>query len=187
MRQIDLTPREARMLRGTLANSTEGYDNLDLLKFDWMAKKLAVLAGDFNIKMDELGREEKRIRRAQLRGQVTKVIDGKAIVLTKEAAREATEEALMGVRYDMEDLQEEADKESAKPWFLEEADYKLVKDKLTGVKWLATDEARPVVIGILKALEDPPQVEPSAATASLEPEAKAEPNTHKRKVSLVEA
>ena len=174
MRQIELSPREARMLRDTLAANQEGYDYPDLKKLDWLCQKLTALMGEYGAKMVEFGREERRIRKSLSRGQITQA---------------AADEALAGVRYDVEDLNEEADKADPMPWFLEEADYKLVKDKLSGVKWIGLEDMRSLIIGMMEAIEEAKQVEPAAVAAPLESEAKAEPepNAHKRKVSLVGA
>ena len=138
MRKLNLTQRQARLLRDNLVGNPAGYDYLDLCRLDNLAKRLTVLQGDFGLQMAELVRQEKRIRRELARGEIS---DEKA------------SSQLLDLRFAVEDLQEEADGIQVS-LSLEDGDYKLVSDKVTSVEtWLATDELRPVIIGMMEAIK----------------------------------
>ena len=140
MRIITLNQRQARILRQNLTNNQDGYDYTDLLRIDYLAKRMNTLLGDYAAKIAELAREEKRINRALARAS--------------DAEREKLQREMMGLGYDVADLDEAAELVEV-TFRVEDGDHKLILDKLEAVgRWAATDELRPVIIGIKEAVKN---------------------------------
>ncbi len=150
MRRIVLNARQARLLRDHLTGNHD-YDYLDLMRLDNLAKKLTELQGAYGEKMAELARDEKKLRRRGLRG-------------------EPIQDALLAMQYDVEELNDEAETVEV-VLSVEDGDYKLIRDKLDSVqRWVATDDLRPTILGMLKAVteaesEGPVALHPSVKAA----------------------
>lgn len=141
MRTIQLTQRQCRLLRDNLTSQESGYDHLDLRRLDALAQKLTTLQGDYAVRMAELARDEKRLRRQFDRKQITE---------------EAANQSLRNIAYEVEDLHEAAEVVQVE-LVVEDGDHRLILDKLDAVqRWLATDELRPVILGMLDAVRNAP-------------------------------
>jgi len=140
MRTINLSQRAARMLRENLTSSQEGYDYVDLLRLDRLAKTLTGLQGEYADGMAELGRRERQLRRRMARA-------------TSPAELEAATKELQGLFFEAEDLNEAGGLVEVELQ-LEEGDYRLVLDKLESVgRWMGSDELRHLVIGMVEAVK----------------------------------
>lgn len=152
MRQINLNQRELRMLRDTLTAKEEGYDYTDLLRLDFLAKKMTSAMGEYATAMAELAREEKQIRRKHRKGEATDLELNKA---------------LNRIRVDVDEAHEAAEAAQVQ-YRLEDGDWKLVVSVLEGVqRWTATDDIRETIMGMRDAvgkaevLEEKPDGNPS--------------------------
>lgn len=144
MRVIELNRRQARVLRENLTSNQEGYDFTDLCRLDNLAKKLTTLQGEYAERMAELAREEKSARRLLVRA-------------TTPQETEAANRKLLTIQFEAEDLHETAEAVQIE-LKVEDGDYKLITDKVDNVgKWLATDEMRPTIIGMVQAIKDAKQ------------------------------
>ena len=143
MRTINLNRQQARLLRHQLTQNPVGYDFLDIQRIDYLANKLTELQGEYGIRMAELAREEKQARR----------------LIAKGIDVEDNNAAITDIIFEVEDLDEEA--EAGNVLFtVEEGDYKLIKSKLDAQdSWLANDEIRRVIIGMVDALTNAEQSE----------------------------
>jgi hypothetical protein len=135
---VKLTQRSARLLRDNLTSNQEGYDFLDLLRLERLAKQLTDLQGDYAVQMAELGREEKQIRRQAAREQISEAEANKA---------------LQNISFEADDLHEAANG-VAVDFEIEDSDHRLVLSKLDAVnRWLGNDELRPIIIGMMEAVK----------------------------------
>ncbi len=169
MRQIKISQRQARMLVENLTANKDGYDFLDLKKLDWLAGRLQDLQGEYGSRMAELAREERAIRRQlaraelqieknkklpeQERAEANRPLLDQQMLCTKELA-------VMGM--DIADLHEGAESVMVE-LLVEEADRKLIEHKLDSVeKWMGVNEFRALIIGLVEAVKNAPEVEKSS-------------------------
>lgn len=147
MRTIQINQRAARLLRENMTTSQEGYEYPDLLRLDNLAKKLTELQGDYAVRMAELAREEKALRRKMMKA-----------VSSNE--REDAQRSLMLLQFEAEDLNDDAD-ETQVELQVSEVDYKLIADKLDNVtRWSANDALRSTIVLMVEAVKTAESDEP---------------------------
>ncbi len=138
MRTIHLNRRGARTLRENLIGNQAGYDFLDLQRLDHLAKGLTEIQGEYGERMAVLAREEKQIRRQIARGQDVGL----------------NNVGLINIAYEVEDLDAEAEAVDV-CFVVEDGDYNLIKNKLDAQEnWLANDEIRHVILGMIEAVNN---------------------------------
>lgn len=140
MRKIHLTARQARLLRDNLVSQESGYDYVDLIRLDHLAKRLTSLQGEYATSMADAACTERQIRRRLARADTP-------------AETDAANRELMLLSYDVADLHEAADKVQV-TLEVEDGDHKLIAEKLDAVgRWQGNDDLRAVIIGMLEAVK----------------------------------
>ena len=141
MRTIKITARQARLLRDNLTGNREGYDYVDLLKLDKLAKELTVLQGSYAERMAELAREERRARKQFIKAE-------------SPASKDEADRQLALITFEVQDLHEAAETAPVE-LKVTEAEWKLISDKLEGVeRWTGADDLRASVIGLVEAVRN---------------------------------
>lgn len=151
MRKIKLSQLEARMLRQNLVSSTEGYDYLNLVRLDHLAKKIEASLGEYGEAMAALALREKQIRRTIARAK-------------SPVELEAANRALVDLTFEVEDLEEGAATVPVEI-VVEDGDYDLIRDKIDSVeRWNAFDAIRQTVIGMVEAVKKAEPVDDGEST-----------------------
>ena len=156
MRTIKISARQARMLRENLTGKAEGYDYVELLKLDKLAKDLTVLQGHYAERMAELAREERSARRQFIKAE-------------SPESRSEADKALALISFEVQDLHQEAENTPV-DLQVSEGEWKLINDRISSVEhWTATDDLRESVIGMIEAVrnaesDEAAEDEPSAVT-----------------------
>ncbi len=140
MYSITLKVRELKLLRDNLTGNPDGYDFTDLQVLDHLAKKATALLGDYAAKLAELGREEKAIQRRFRR----------ALSL---GARDTINIEMEDLKEELDALNETADLADPLDFVVEDGHLKLIQDKLQPQKWLGLDEIRPIILGMVEAVQ----------------------------------
>ena len=147
MRTIHLNRRQARMLRENLTQNREGYDHLDHRRMDRLADKLNELQGEYGERMAALLREDREVNR-----------DKAKTVLAGGNTEKHDAQILLNF-YEFQDLNEEAETIPV-DFVVEDGDYNLIRDKVDSqTKWIATDDVRKSVSGMLDAVANAEQGE----------------------------
>lgn len=141
MRTIKISARQARILRENLTGKPEGYEYVELLKLDKLAKELTTLQGRYDERMAELRREERAARRQFVKNE------------SPESRNEADKQLAL-ITFEVQDLHEEAEATPVE-FQVSEGEWKLINDRISSVeRWTAADDLRASVIGLIDAVQN---------------------------------